>query len=223
MRKIKIAIADDEQLFREGVRFLINKEPNFKVVFEAKHGQEMINFLKKTSTLPDILLMDLRMPILNGVETTKIVQKLFRSIKIIILSSYTHKSFVLNMINLGASSYLIKNETPKTVVNTINKVFKKGFYYDTNVTEILHENLNSSGTKKTRSHLDKNYLSKREIEVLELICKQFTTLEIANILCISPRTVEGHRTSLLLKSESKNTAGLVIYGIQREIIELSIL
>ena len=221
MQKIKIAIADDEQLFREGIRFLLSREPNFEVLFEANNGQEMVDFLKETTTLPDIILMDLKMPVLNGVETTKIVQELFPLIKIITLSSYDGKSFIINMIDVGASSYLVKNTTPKTVIHTINEVFEKGFYYDEKVREILNENINSFSGKKIRSHLDNNYFSKREIEVLELICKQYTTTEIADKLFLSPRTVEGHRTNLLIKTESKNVAGLVIYGIQKEIIELS--
>ena len=221
MQKIKIAIADDEQLFREGIRFLLSRESNFEVLFEANNGQEMIDFLKETLTLPDIILMDLKMPILNGVETTKIVQELYPSIKIITLSSYDNKSFIVNMIDVGASSYLVKNTTPKIVVHTINEVFEKGFYYDDKVREILNENINSFSGKKIRSHLDNNYLSRREMEVLELICKQYTTTEIADKLFLSPRTVEGHRTNLLIKTESKNVAGLVIYGIQKEIIELS--
>lgn len=217
---IKIAIADDEQLFRKGISFLLEKETSFEVILEAENGQQLIDAINPES-FPDIILMDLKMPILNGVETTKIIHKNFPDIKIIALTSYDGKSFITNMIDVGASSYLLKNTSPKIVVHTINEVFDKGFYYDEKVLKTIHENLLSSSGKRIKSDLDKRLLSNREIEVLELICEQYTTIEIAEKLFISPRTVDGHRNNLLLKTGSKNVAGLVIYGIQKKLIELS--
>ena len=126
------------------------------------------------------------------------------------------------MIDVGASSYLLKNTSPKVVIHTINQVFEKGFYYDDKVLKTIHENLLSSSGKKIKSDLDKKLLSNREREVLELICAQLTTSEIAEKLFISPRTVDGHRNNLLLKTGSKNVAGLVIYGIQKKLIELAV-
>ena len=221
MRKINIAIADDEQLFRSGIRFLLERKANLNVVFEAENGQELIDFVTNTEEFPDVILMDLKMPEVNGVEATKIIHKTHPDIKIIALTSYDGKSFITNMIDVGASSYLLKNTSPKTVIHTINEVFEKGFYYDEKVLKIIHENIISSSGKRIKSDLDKNLLSKREIGVLELICDQFTTTEIAEKLFISPRTVEGHRNNLLLKTQSKNVAGLVIYGIQKKLIEIT--
>ncbi|QTE24139.1 response regulator transcription factor [Polaribacter cellanae] len=221
MKKINIAIADDEQLFRKGIRFLLEREANFNVIFEADNGQEMVNFLSNTEEFPDVILMDLKMPELNGVETTKIINKRHPNIKIIALTSYGGKSFITNMIDVGASSYLLKNTSPKMVIHTVNEVFEKGFYYDEEVLKIVYENIISSSGKRIKSDLDKKLLSDREIEVLELICNQYTTMEIADKLFISPRTVEGHRNNLLAKTKSKNVAGLVIYGIQKKLIEIS--
>jgi DNA-binding NarL/FixJ family response regulator len=220
-QNIKIALADDEQLFRKGISFLLQREDNFEILFEAENGQELIDNLD-SKNLPDIILIDLKMPILNGVETTEIVHKKHPTIKIIALTSYDGKSFITNMIDVGASSYLLKNTSPKVVVHTINEVFDKGFYYDDKVLKSIHENALSSSGKKIKSDLDKKLLSKREREVLELICSQLTTSEIAEKLFISPRTVDGHRNNLLIKTASKNVAGLVIYGIQKKLIELSI-
>jgi DNA-binding NarL/FixJ family response regulator len=219
--KIKIVIADDEQLFRKGMRFLLEKTDEFEVIFEAEDGNELIDLLKTSEVVPDIILMDLKMPKLNGVEATKIVHKDYPDIKIIALTSYGGKSFIINMIDVGASSYLLKNTSPKDVVFTIKEVHEKGFFYNEKVMKMIHENLLSSSGKKIRSDLDKKLLSKREIEVLELICAEYTTNEIAEKLFISPRTVDGHRNNLLLKTGSKNVAGLVIYGIQKKLIELS--
>lgn len=221
MKKINIVIADDEQLFRSGMQFLLSREENFKIIFEAENGKELVDFITKTDEFPDVILMDLKMPEMNGVEATKIIHKTHPDIKIIALTSYDGKSFITNMIDVGASSYLLKNTSPKMVVYTINEVYKKGFYYDEKVLKIIHENIISSSGKRIKSDLDKNLLSKRELDVLELICDQFTTSEIADKLFISPRTVEGHRNNLLLKTHSKNVAGLVIYGIQKKLIEIT--
>ena len=221
MSKINIVIADDEQLFRSGIRFLLEREANFNVLFEANNGQELVDYISTTEEFPDVILMDLKMPELNGVEATKIIHKTHPDIKIIALTSYGGKSFITNMIDVGASSYLLKNTTPKTVIHTINEVYKKGFYYDEQVLKIIHDNIISSSGKRIKSDLDKKLLSKRELDVLELICEQYTTSEIAEKLFISPRTVEGHRNNLLLKTQSKNVAGLVIYVIQKKLIEIT--
>ena len=219
--KIQIVIADDEQLFRKGMRFLLERDEAFEILFEAGDGQELVDRLKISEEKPDIILMDLKMPNLNGVEATKVVHKDYPDVKIIALTSYGGKTFIINMIDVGASSYLLKNTSPKDVIFTIKEVYEKGFYYDETVMKMIHENLLSSSGKKIRSDLDKKLLSKREIEVLELICGEYTTNEIAEKLFISPRTVDGYRNNLLLKTGSKNVAGLVIYGIQKKLIELS--
>ncbi len=220
-RKIRIAIADDEELFRKGIIFLLERIENFEILFDAEDGKQLISYLDSAEVAPDIILMDLKMPVLNGVETTKVIHKQYPDVKIIALTSYDGKSFIINMIDVGASSYLLKNSSPKDVVYTINEVFDKGFHYDEAVMKMIHENLISSNGKRIRSDLDKKLLSRRELEVLELICSEYTTNEIAEKLFISPRTVDGHRNNLLLKTGSKNVAGLVIYGIQKKLIEVS--
>ena len=221
MEKINIVIADDEQLFRSGIRFILEREPNFNISFETENGKKLLDFLRTTKEFPDIILMDLNMPEMNGVEATKIIHKTHPNIKIVVLTSYNSKSFITNMIDVGASSYLVKNTSPKMVVHTINEVYKKGFYYDEKVLSIINENIISSSGKRIKNDLEQKLLSKREIDVLELICAQKTTAEIADKLFISPRTVEGHRNNLLLKTKSKNVAGLVIYGIQKKLIEIT--
>ncbi|WP_299672139.1 response regulator transcription factor [uncultured Polaribacter sp.] len=219
--QIHIAIIDDEQLFREGIRFILEKQENFNVVFEANNGQKLLDFIDSTDQLPDVILMDLKMPVLDGIEATKMIHRKHKDIKIIALTSYNNKSFITSMIDFGASSYLLKNTSPKVVVKTINQVFKYGYYYDDHVMDIINENAHSSSGKKIKAQLNNNHLSRREKDVLELLCEQLTTSEIAGRLFISPRTVEGHRNSLLLKTASKNVAGLVIYGIQKRLIEVS--
>ena len=217
---IKIFLADDEELFRKGIYFLLNREKNIEILFEASNGKELIDQLNATDTenLPDIIMMDLKMPEINGVEATKNIRKDFPQIKIIALTSYNTKSFIANMINVGAASYLVKSSTPQDMIKTINEVANKGFYYSESVMEVIHQNVLSSGNSKTV--LDDDFLTVREKEVLELICKQQSSSEIADKLCLSARTVDGHRNNLLLKTQSKNVAGLVIFAIQNKIVTL---
>ncbi len=217
---IKIALVDDEVLFRKGISFLLQREDNIDIIFEASNGEELLSNLNDSIIKPDIIMMDLKMPVLNGVEATKIIRKLFPEIKIIALTSYDTKSFIANMIQVGAVAYLIKNTTPKDLIHTINQVAKKGFYYSENVLKTIQDTIIS--TKNSKGNLETSFLSPREIEILQLICLQKTTTEIAEHLYLSPRTVEGHRNNLLLKTESRNIAGLVVYAIQNEIAVLTI-
>ena len=217
--KIKIILADDELLFRKGISFLLQREENIDIIFEVSNGSELLSFLKKSTTHPDIIMMDLKMPLLNGIEATKIINSDFPKIKIIALTSYDSKSFIANMINIGATSYLIKNSTPTEMIETINEVSEKGFHYNENVLQVIHDGILASNTK-TKSTFDEDYLTNREKEVLQLICLQLSTNDIAEKLFISNRTVDGHRNNLLLKTESKNIAGLVVYAIQNKIISI---
>ena len=216
--KIKIILADDEELFRKGIYFLLQREPNFEIIFEASNGSELVEHLKTTTELPDIIMMDLKMPLLNGVEATKLIHKDFPAIRIIALTNYNTKSFIANMINVGAASYLVKNASPVDMIKTVNEVAQKGFYYNEIVMEVIHQNMISNATSRTV--LDEDFLTEREKEVLELICKQYSSAEIGEMLNLSTRTVDGHRNNLLLKTNSKNMAGLVIFAIQNKIINL---
>ncbi|MFC5045175.1 response regulator [Aquimarina hainanensis] len=211
---IRLAIADDETLFRQGIAFILDKETNIDICLQAENGNDLIQQLNDMRELPEIILMDLKMPYLNGVETTKEVRKKFPDIKIIALTSYYSKPFISNMIRQGAVAYLAKNASPTKVIDTINQVALKGFYYDDNVMSIIQEaSLKADKSKK----YDEEFLTKREREVLKLICEQKTTIEIGEQLFISPRTVDGHRNNLMIKTGSKNIAGLVIHAIEHQI------
>jgi DNA-binding NarL/FixJ family response regulator len=217
--QIKIILVDDEILFRKGISFLLEREKNIDVIFEASDGNELLKFLKENNDHPDIVMMDLKMPTLNGVEATKIIHNDFPNIKIIALTSYNTKSFIANMMNVGAVSYLMKNATPQELLRTIQEVATRGFYYSEEIMKIVHDTVLTS--KNNKSQFDNNYLTSREMEVLQLICEQKTATEIGEILFISPRTVEGHRNNLLVKTESRNIVGLVVYAIQNKIAVLN--
>lgn len=219
-RKINIVLADDEVLFRKGISFLLQRNPNFNIVFEANDGQELVDYLKTVEMLPDIVITDLKMPNLNGVETTKILHSDFPTLKVIALTSYNTPSFISNMIQVGAVSYIVKNASPEEVIHTINEVFEKGFYYNEQVMKVIYSDI-LQGKQSVKTELDIDALTAREVEVLKLICMQFSSAEIADKLCISPRTADGHRNSLLLKTRTKNIAGLVVFAIQNNIVALS--
>lgn len=215
---INLALADDETLFLETLSFMLNRNAHFNVLFTATNGQEMIDQLNDCVVMPDIVITDLKMPVLNGIEATKKIHKDFPGLKVIALSSYDTDVFISNMLGVGAVSYLVKNSKPEEVYTTIKEVHEKGFYYNEKLLAILHENSQNQNFKK--SALDKKLISDREKEVLELICKQNTTKEIADLLFISTRTVDRHRDSLLDKTASRNVAGLVAFAIQNSLISL---
>jgi len=220
MNTIKIVLADDELLFRQGMKAILESDQDIEVLFDASDGSNLLNLLRTASEFPEIIIMDLKMPELNGVEATKIIRKEFPDIKIVALTSYFSKPFIVNMISIGAVAYLAKNSTPALMITTLKEVAEKGFYYSPQIMKFIHEGFLNKSEKPIKSDFDNTYFTKREKEVLELICKQHTTNEIAEKLFISPRTVEGHRNNLLLKTGSKNIAGLVVYAIQKKIVDV---
>ena len=217
---IKIALTDDEALFRKGMRSLIEDFEGMEVILEATSGTDLLQQLANTTPLPDVLLLDLNMANLNGIETAKVLQKDYPSIKAIILSSYFSKAFVINLIEIGASAYLPKNALPEEVAQTIQEVIAKGFSYNDAVMQIIRENMVQKNRPKLKTPFKIN-LTKREQEILELICNQATTAEIAKQLFISTRTVEGHRNNLLQKLGCRNTAGLVVFALQHQLVQIN--
>lgn len=215
---IKIAIADDESLFRKGLRSLLEDYENFTVILEAKDGQDLLEKLMIANPVPDVLLLDLKMPRINGIEVSKRLRDKYPNIRIVILSTHYSKAFIINLIEIGASAYLPKNTEPDEVANTIRQVYDKGFHYNDKVMSVIRENFLEKRRPKASFE---EQISKRELEVLQLICEQYTTPEIAKKLYISPRTVDGHRNNLMNKLGVRNTAGLVAYAIQNQLIKIN--
>lgn len=216
---MRVAIADDEELFRKGISMLLTDFEGVELAFEASNGQELLDLVAQAEALPDILLLDLNMPVVDGVEAAKILQEKHPELKFIVLSSYYSKAFIVKMMELGAAAYLVKNSTPEEMEHTIREVAAKGFYYDDKVMSVIRENM----IVKTRPPAKASFrteISSREQEVLQLICEELTTPEIAKRLFISPRTVHGHRNSLLTKLDCKNTAGLVVVALQEGLVDI---
>ncbi|MCH2490793.1 MAG: response regulator transcription factor [Flavobacteriales bacterium] len=218
MSKINVVIADDEELFRVGLVHILSKDPEINITFQAADGNELLDHLAGIEELPDIIITDIKMPGLNGVEATKVIRNAYDEVGIIALTTYNTKPFIRNMIDVGASAYLVKNSPPSKVLHTIKQVYYNGFYYDNEVMKIVNERSEVRDGSHEKTVFDDSFLTQREREVLELICLQHTTPEIAKKLFISPRTVEVHRKNLLDKTDAKNIAGLVIFAIQNNLV-----
>jgi len=218
MTQIKIGIADDATLLRKGLSFLLNGQNGIDVVLEAANGQDLLDKLKAVSNQLDILILDLEMPVLDGIKALEVMREKYSDIKVVILSSHYNESFILNMVDVGAAAYLPKDATPNEFVSTIRNVYENGFHYNEKVWKIIQEN-------KGRDILETPQLAptltKRELEILQLICEQQTASEIAEKLYISRRTVEGHRTRILQKLNCRNVAGMVAYAIQNRLVKFS--
>lgn len=215
MEKIKIGIADDHQLFRKGMISMLSSEENLEFVIEANNGQDLLNLLK-TAPTPDIILLDLRMPELDGVETMDVLKVDYPDIKTIIISVHDDQDIIEHLFEQGTNAYLNKNSDPEEVILAIKNVFYFDFHFNPAAKLALKEIENNQRRVKT-FHGMKD-LTQRESDVLSLICMEHTNAEIAQKLNISQRTVESYRVTLLNKSNSRNTAGLVLYAIKHKLI-----
>lgn len=214
---ITVALADDEKLFRKGLRTILDKSAQIRVLIEAGSGIELLELLQQAGTPPDVLLLDLSMPGMNGMETFEQVRTKYKQIRILILSVHYNDHYIVTLIEKGANGYLSKNTEPDELERAILTVARNDFYFNEDTIRAMHKNLSG---KHKRQLLVGEGLTEREIEVLQLICQELTAVEIADRLYISKRTAEGHRNSLLLKTGCRNTAGLVIYAIRHNIFKL---
>lgn len=220
MGPIKVAIADDHKIFRKGVILSLRPYTNLKFVLEAENGQELINLLAATADeeKPEVILMDLRMPQKDGIETTKIVAKQYPSIHIIALTMYEDERFVSHMMEIGANGYLLKSADPGEIKKAILEVKAKGYYLNNFVNRILLKKSHAR-QKVVPSLTNEVTLTERERDVIKYICMEFTAQEIAQKLEVSPRTVEAIKDRLMERFGSKNTAGLVFYAVKNNLID----
>lgn len=218
MKVIKLAILDDEALIVSLLCDFFNQQNETEICFSNTDGDEFIKELSATKTLPEVLILDLKMEGKSGIDILEILKKDYPSIKTIIMSSHYKKSFMGFMLKLGASAFIPKGLSPNNLLEIVKEIDQKGFYFEPNQIDIIREQVS---TKTPKPELNNNNnLSTREIEVLKLICLQKTAKEIGAQLFITQRTVEGHKNNLFLKSDTKNIAGLAIYAIQNNIVQV---
>lgn len=220
MGPIKVAIADDHKIFRKGVILSLRPYTNLKFVMEAENGQELIDQLATIpeEEKPDVILMDLRMPQKDGIETTKYVAKQYPSIHIIALTMYEDERFVSHMMEIGANGYLLKSADPGEIKKAIMEVKAKGYYLNNFVNRILLKKSHAR-QKVVPSLTSEITLSDRERDVIKYICMEFTAQEIAQKLEVSPRTVEAIKDRLMERFGAKNTAGLVFFAVKNNLID----
>lgn len=216
MNTISYIIADDHAIFRQGIKFSLNSFHNLSCIGEAGNGEELLNVLK--NGLPDVILMDLKMPGIDGVAATKEIKKLYPGIKIIVLTMYDDEQYIIHMLDIGANAYLVKNTEPEEIAKAIQVVFENEYYFSDMVSKTMLKTLVNK-KRITPRFSDAITLSERENEILKLICKEYTTAEIANQLFLSQRTIEGIRTAMLEKVGVRNTAGLVLYAVKAGLAE----
>ena len=216
MSKIKIAIADDYKIYRDGLKVHLASDDKLEVVLEADNGEELLKALPEAK--PDVIIMDLKMPIMDGMEATKEVRKKYAGIKVLVVTMYEDDKFIIHMMENGANGYLLKNTEPEELQRSIYSVHETGYYFNDLVNKALLKKLILKGNIKPSFNQDVEF-SERELEVLKLICEEKTAAEIGKQLFISPRTVEGHRTKLIEKVGVRNTAGLVMFAIKSGIVE----
>jgi len=216
MSEIKVAIADDHQIFRKGVILSMRPYTNIKFVMEAENGEDLLN--KIPDSMPDVVLCDLKMPVKDGIDTTKLITKTYPNIRVIILTMYEDERFVGHLMDCGAAGYLLKSTEPAEIKRAIMDVMRTGFYLNPFVNKVLIKK-NYSKQKFNPSLTTEVVLSEREKEVLTLVCMEFTAAEIAQKMDISARTVEAIKDRLMERFGVKNSVGLVFYAMKNSLID----
>lgn len=212
---IKIALVDDHVLFRNGLKLLLSNEPNMSVIIEASDGADFLSQLSAKKH-PDIVLMDIGMPNMDGIEATRLAVERMPDIRVIALSMFGEEDYYYRMINAGAKGFLLKNSEISDVKEAIEQVMSGNSYFSQ---ELLCNVIKSFRANKEQVEVMAT-LSKREQQVLNEICKGLSNQEIADSLFISKRTVDKHRSNLLSKTNSKNTANLILYAIKNKLISI---
>ncbi len=219
MRKIKLALCDDHNLFRVGMATILSQVPDFELILEASNGQELIDKVPRKT--PDVVLLDLQMPVLDGTATADWLRENYPLIKIVVLTMHDEDRMVLHLLEKGVSGYLLKDAEPDEVELAIRKVIDEGVYLNEFVSKAMLRKMTNRTTvvkQPSTFYNSKVLLSEREKEVLKLICEGLSTAEISEKLFLSPRTVEGHRLRILEKTGTKNTAGMVAYAFKNNLV-----
>jgi DNA-binding NarL/FixJ family response regulator len=212
--KCNIAIVDDHLLFGSSLEKLINSFPEFNVVFKARHGVEFQKELDVSKVSPDVVLLDINMPIMGGIETVKWITDNHPKIKVLALSVEDDEKTVLKMIRGGAKGYFLKDIHPDDLHKAILEVMDKGYYYSEMVTTTMVNAIKPGALNED------HHFKEREITFLQLACSEMTYREIADVMNLSPKTIDGYRQELFNKLRIKNRVGLVIYALKNNLIEL---
>jgi DNA-binding NarL/FixJ family response regulator len=213
---IKVAIADDHALFRTGVKTSLSARKDIQMVAEAENGMQLLNLLKHIQ--PDVVLLDIQMPIMDGLTTLPEVKRLYPNIRVIMLSMHNDHSMISRMMEIGANSYLTKDSDSETIYQAIRTCYQQDFFFNDLTNKALLNGLRTKRTVESNTPHDVQ-LTEKEILILRLMCDEKSTKEIADIVDLSPRTVEAIRDKLKTKTGTKSMAGLVMYAVKAGIVE----
>ncbi len=210
---LKIVIADDHQMFIDGIKLLLKKEKGFAIAGEALNGTVALEMVETLS--PDILITDINMPGMSGTELTKIVKEKFPLTKVLVLTMYNDREIVNEILNTEAEGYILKNTGKQELLNALNKIADNGTFYSNEVMNIMM----ASVRKEKKIAEQTQHLTPREIEIIRLITKEYSSAQIADTLFISPRTVDTHRKHILQKKKSKTLVGLMRFAYDNDLLE----
>lgn len=211
---IRIVIADDHEIFRDGFKLMMKKQSEIEIVAEAENGRELLELTHQH--LPDVVVTDIKMPLMDGIEAAKQIKAKHPEIEIVALSMFDEENLVIDMLEAGARGYLLKNTHKEEVVQAVTAVYKKETYFCKQTSIKLAQMIAKSKFTPFKP-VKKPGFNDRELEIIRLICQEFSNKEIANKLNMSIRTVEGYREKILEKIDAKNVAGLVVYAIKNNI------
>jgi len=211
---IRIALVDDQKLFRGGLKMILSDRPDFRVVFEADNGKQ---FFERLAFEPvDVVILDVEMPVMDGIETLEKIRETHPDLRVIMLTMHDSDRLINHLMQLGANGFLLKDENPDVVRTAVERVGQEGIFFRDYVSKALLKG-GRQKPNKPDGYFGPN-ISEREMEVLSLICQEYTSKEIAEKLFISARTVEGHRRSLQDKTGARNLVGLVLYAVKNGIV-----
>jgi len=215
--KIKVLITDDHALFRQGVKAALGFRSDIEFMGEAENGMQLLNLLKFLQ--PDVILLDIQMPIMDGIATLPEIRKIMPEVKVIMLTMHNEVTLISKLMGLGANSYLTKDSDSDTIYQAIKTCFENEFYFNEFTNRAMLNGLRNQSAPTLSGSPEDVDLSEKEIHVLKLMCDEKSTKEIAEIVEISPRTVEAIRDRLKLKTGAKSTAGLILYAVKHGLIE----
>ena len=216
-RTITVFLADDHTIVRQGLAKLLEGESNFKVIGEAENGRKAVSMVEALK--PEIVIMDISMPLLNGIEATRLIKKSRPQTKVIILSMHTHDRYIGELFNLGVSGYLLKDSTGSDIIQAISAAVKGNTYLSPSISRRVIEDYLYLKKKSSQEDLY-GKLSNREREVFQMIAEGLSTKEISDILCISPSTVKTHRANIMEKLQFVNISQLIQFAIRLGIVDV---
>lgn len=215
--RIQLIIADDHEVYRDGLKHLLGKSTDLEVIGEAANGKDLISLCHHK--VPDVILTDIMMPVMDGIEATNLITNYFPSVRVIALSMFNQDNLILDMLNAGAMGYLIKNAHKTEILEAIDSVYRNVPYYCKSTSMKLARLIGGShfGSKNR----DRPFFSQRELDIIRMICDEKTSKEIGDELHLSMRTVEEYRQRIKDKMEVKGTTGIVIYAIKNELYKVT--